>query len=211
MRDDELFHHLLQLPEPWHIERAQCDLKEEHVNVWVHHKPGVTWSCPVPGCDENAVASDYLKEQTWRHLDSCQFITYLHAKIPRVRCPVHGLQAAAIPWADLGSPFTRQFERLTVGIMAECRAGKRVAIRGLSPEDAQNIVTRATLRREARKKAGFRMNGGNEAVAVAAGARHSSELSHVSQYVMGDRSRGYGEGPSLVVKSSTRSSGNNRP
>lgn len=29
---------------------------------------------------------DHAEERAWRHLDTCQFVTYLHARPPRVAC-----------------------------------------------------------------------------------------------------------------------------
>ena len=34
---------------------------------------------------------DHAEERTWRHLDSCQFQKYLHARIPCVACGEHGV------------------------------------------------------------------------------------------------------------------------
>jgi len=39
---------------------------------------------------------DRAEEGTWRHLDTCQFETHLHAEIPRVQCPTHGVFGVGI-------------------------------------------------------------------------------------------------------------------
>ncbi len=36
--------------------------------------------------------------------------TYLHAKLPRVNCPEHGVRTIAVPWANTKSKFTHHFE-----------------------------------------------------------------------------------------------------
>ena len=63
------------------------------VDVWVEHPRSLKWPCPE--CDEPLACRDHARERSWRHLDSCQFQTYLHARIPRVECPVHGVRQTA--------------------------------------------------------------------------------------------------------------------
>lgn len=46
----------------------------------------------------------------WRTLDFGSHMAFLEADAPRVRCRVHGVVVAAVPWARHGSRFTRQFE-----------------------------------------------------------------------------------------------------
>jgi transposase len=46
----------------------------------------------------------------WRGLDLGSIRVLLRARVPRVRCPEHGVIAAAVPWARHGSRFTRAFE-----------------------------------------------------------------------------------------------------
>jgi transposase len=51
---------------------------------------------------------DY-EERRWRHLDSCQFQTIIVSRVPSVRCPEHGSQTVAVPWAEKYTRFTRLF------------------------------------------------------------------------------------------------------
>jgi transposase len=46
----------------------------------------------------------------WRTLDLGTVQAFLEADAPRVRCPQHGVVAAAVPWARHGAGFTRAFE-----------------------------------------------------------------------------------------------------
>jgi len=46
----------------------------------------------------------------WRALDLGTVRAELEADAPRVRCPVHGVTVAAVPWARHGAWFTRPFE-----------------------------------------------------------------------------------------------------
>ncbi|WFE44513.1 ISL3 family transposase [Verrucosispora sp. WMMD1129] len=48
----------------------------------------------------------------WRSLDVGVWQVFLEADAPRVRCPVHGVVVAAVPWARHGAGHTRQFDAL---------------------------------------------------------------------------------------------------
>jgi len=51
-------------------------------------------------------------EKTWRHVDFFQDRALLHARLPQVRCPEHGVRQVSVPWARPGSGFTLLFEAL---------------------------------------------------------------------------------------------------
>lgn len=46
----------------------------------------------------------------WRTLDVGTMLAYLEADAPRVRCKLHGVLVAAVPWARHDAAFTRRFE-----------------------------------------------------------------------------------------------------
>src|SRR4051794_5032210 len=112
MRDVELYHHLLGLQPPWSVTRVELALSEQRVDVWVSHAEGVRFPCPACGCQ--LPLYDHVEPRVWRHLDSCQFLTYVHASIPRVQCPDHGVHQVEVPWALPRSRFTTLFERMAV-------------------------------------------------------------------------------------------------
>jgi transposase len=62
----------------------------------------------------------------WRAPDVGLMRTYLEAEAPRLSCPEHGVVVAAVPWARVGSKFTRAFEEITAWLCAQM-AGTRVA------------------------------------------------------------------------------------
>jgi len=157
MQETDLYHHFLGLSEPWAVDRVEFNFEERRVDIWAGHANGVVWSCPE--CSLTSPTRDHAAERVWRHLDSCQFETYLHARIPRVACPEHGVRQIHVPWAEPDSRFTKQFERLAVGILAECRVSGTAAILGLTWDEAQGMQERAVRKREARKTARLHDNG----------------------------------------------------
>jgi transposase len=173
MQDTELLYNLLGLQEPWSVERVELNLEDRRLDVWATHTMGVTWTCP-----ECALASptrDHAAERLWRHLDSCQFETYIHARIPRVACREHGVRQIHVPWAEPDSRFTKQFERLAVGILAECKVSGTAAVLGLTWDEAQGMRERAARRREARKHArGLESRAAGQAMSRLGNGRTSS-------------------------------------
>ena len=74
------------------------DIKKRRVDVWAEHPEGQLWPCRQRSKDLGVY--DHAEERSWRHLDSCQCQTYLHARIPRVNCPEHGVRQVSVPWAE---------------------------------------------------------------------------------------------------------------
>ena len=99
MQDTALYEYLLGLKSPWSVSRVNLDVKEQRVDVWAEHTEGAKWECPQ--CAKKLPLYDHSEERTWRHLDSCQFQTHLHARIPRVECDEHGVVQVMVPWAGL--------------------------------------------------------------------------------------------------------------
>lgn len=151
MQSADLIQYLLGLSDPWSVERVELNLEDQRLDIWATHASGVAWTCPE--CSLASPTRDHAAERLWRHLDSCQFETYIHARIPRVACTEHGVRQVHVPWAEPDSRFTKQFERLAVGILAECRVSGTAAVLGLSWDEAQGMQERAARRREARKNA----------------------------------------------------------
>jgi transposase len=122
------------------------------VDVWAEHAEKAAWSCPE--CAAPAPLYDHAAERVWRHLDSCQFRTLLHARPPRVQCPSHGVRQARLPWADKHARFTALFERLAIDVLRECDIAGACAILRISWDEAWHVVERAVgrgLKRKARR------------------------------------------------------------
>ena len=107
------------------------------------------WGCPQ--CRQRMHIHAY-EERRWRHLDSCQFQTIILSRVPVVKCPVHGCQTVAVPWAEKYARFTRLFERLAIDVMLECSITGACAILGISWSEADGIKQRAVKRGLARKQ-----------------------------------------------------------
>ena len=144
MQDTKLFETILGIPTPWHVARVELKPEDERVDVWLEHEP-TRWPCP--NCGETVPAFDHAAERTWRHLDTCQFQTHLHAEIPRVQCPTHGVKQVRVPWAAPRSRFTGLLERLIIDLILQCSTVKGACeIAGVSWDEAWGVMSRAVAR-----------------------------------------------------------------
>jgi transposase len=149
MRDTELYRHVLGLESPWEVSRVELSAKGERIDVWVDHPRGTRWKCPE--CDVMLPTYDHAEEREWRHLDTCQFLTYLHARTPRVECPEHGVLRVRLPWAEPMSRFTVLFERLAVDVLKECDVLGASRLLHTSWDETWHLMERAVARGQAVK------------------------------------------------------------
>jgi transposase len=148
MQDFQLYQQILGLTEPWRVEQVTLKLKEKTVEVRVGYADTL-WGCPQ--CQQRMQIHDY-EERRWRHLDSCQFQTIIASRVPVVRCPTHGTQTVAVPWAEKYARFTRLFERFAIDVMLECSISGACDLLKVSWDEADGIKQRAVKRGLARKE-----------------------------------------------------------
>lgn len=152
------------------MSRIELDVNGKRVNVWAEHQAGVKWLCPK--CQEPLTVYDHAKERTWRHLDSCAFQTYLHARIPRVKCPKDGVLQVRVPWAEPKSRFTLLFERLAIDVLGQCDVTGATEILKISWDEAWHIMERAVARGKLRKSKKVIKHIGVDEKAIAKGHKY---------------------------------------
>ena len=123
MDTTSLFTAALQLPDPWSVSGVEFrdgeDGKRE-LHVAIGFESGSRFHCPEAGCREEACPVHDVRERVWRHLNFFQYKAFIHAGVPRVACPAHGVRAVPVPWARPGSGFTLLFEAMIVEL-AKCQ------------------------------------------------------------------------------------------
>jgi len=144
MRDTELYRHLLGLVAPWEVSRVELSVADGRVDVWVEHPRRTRFGCPE--CAAELTVYDHSEERAWRHLDSCQFLTYLHACPPRVDCPEHGVRQVRLPWAEPHSRFTVLFERFAIDVLKECDVLGASRLLRTSWDETWHLMDRAVAR-----------------------------------------------------------------
>ncbi len=172
VHDTDLYQHLLGLIAPWKVSRLELDVKGQRVDVYAEHSKPKTWDCPE--CGTACGLHDHDDERTWRHLDSCNFQTILHARVPRVNCPTHGVRQARVPWAEPRSRFTSLFERFAIDVLRETNVAGAANILGLSWDEAQHIMERAVARGVQRRPHEVPRVMGVDEKALAKGQRYAT-------------------------------------
>ena len=112
----EPFAQALELPPEWGIIRAEIDKTEGRLDVYLEPVAG---HLLCPECLKPVPRYDSSKERVWRHLDFWQYHTYIHASIPRVNCPDHGVLQVITPWARPKSTFTYYTEARALGFIKD--------------------------------------------------------------------------------------------
>jgi len=155
MNDTELYQRVLGLDEPWFVERVEMCVEPQRMDIHLAHRDGVKWSCPqCKGVEQPALACyDHALARTWRHLDTCQFQTHIHARVPRVQCEEHGVVNAEVPWAKPHGRFTLLFERLIIDVLKVTRTISGVCkLLGITWDEGMAVMERGVQRGQERKQ-----------------------------------------------------------
>jgi transposase len=151
MQDRELYRRILGIEAPWQVERVELQLQAGEIHVYLEHAADVSWPCPE--CSARSPLYDHQPERRWRHLDTCQYQTILHASPPRTQCREHGVKVVALSWAEAGARFTALFEALAIAWL-KAASQKAVAKQlQLSWDEIHGIQERAVERGLARRQA----------------------------------------------------------
>jgi transposase len=170
MDSKELYRVLLGLSEPWTVERVELDAAGQEVSVYVTHAPKTRFRCP--RCERELAVFDHLAERRWRHLDSCQFMTYLQARPPRVECPEHGRLQIELPWASAGARFTHMFEALAIEVLLAANVKRAAQLLRISWDEAWGVMGRAVVRGRRAKAHAVPEHLGVDEKAIAKGHRY---------------------------------------
>jgi transposase len=172
MDDTELFTKLLGIAPPWRVAQVTVNLGAERVDVWVEEAPGTKFPCAA--CQAPAPVYDHTPEQVWRHLDTCQCQTYVHARLPRTACPVDGVKQVPAPWAEARSDYTRGFESRLIDTCKECDVTGVVRLWATSWDATWGVMARAVARGLARKPRRLPARVGVDEKAVGKGQDYES-------------------------------------
>jgi transposase len=151
MQDHELYRRILGIEAPWFVDSVDLKLESGEIHVYLRHDSTADWPCPE--CGTACKLYDHQAERRWRHLDTCQYQTILHAEPPRSECRDHGVKAVKLPWAEPSSRFTALFEALAI---AWLKAASQKAVAGLlrlSWDEIHGIMERAVQRGLQRRQA----------------------------------------------------------
>jgi transposase len=143
-----LYATLLGITEPWGVELVEMKQQAGEVHVTVALPGNTRWVCPE--CHAAAPIHDH-QDRTWRHLDTCQFKTLVHARVPRLNCPTHGIRQLRVAWAEPGSRFTALFEALAIDWLKQASVSAVAKQLRITWDEADGIMQRAVRRGLARR------------------------------------------------------------
>ena len=149
MEDTQLYTMLFGIKLPWRVSKVQVDMASNRVDVWVVEVEGTKFPCAV--CKQESPVNDHTEEQVWRHLDTCQCRTYLHACLPRTKCPADGVKQILAPWAEPRAKFSRLFESRLIDTLKECDVTGVKRLWGTSWDETWGVMERAVTRGLSRK------------------------------------------------------------
>src|ERR1700722_18961243 len=138
MRDVDFMAQLLGLEDPWRVQTITLAPKNKRLDVSLEHRQGATFSCPE--CRQARPSYDHLPSRSWRHLDHGEFLTWIHARVPRVSCPEHGVRQVPVPWALPAARMTLPFEKHAIETLLEADVLGASRLLHLSWDEAWHVM-----------------------------------------------------------------------
>ncbi|MGH8115458.1 MAG: ISL3 family transposase, partial [Rhodanobacteraceae bacterium] len=152
MTNTDTFQTLLRLAEPWFIAGIDIDPAGEAMHVRIDFRRDARLGCPE--CGALAEVYDRTEERVWRHLDLWQCKTWLHCRLPRVRCELHGVRQVGTPWAEPGSRLSSDFEARVIDTVLACQTVKAACtLLRLKWDQVNKVMARAVARGLVRREA----------------------------------------------------------
>jgi len=139
MNDNQILLLGLGLEAPWKLvdQRLDASKQPHELHLTIKGERGAQYPCPA--CGALCKAHDF-KEKQWRHLNFFQHHCYIHAPVPRVKCPEHGVKQVKVPWAREGSAFTLLFEQAALTLAREMPVNAAARIIGIGDKRLWRIV-----------------------------------------------------------------------
>jgi transposase len=145
MHATDLYTKILGIELPWLISSIEINDTTHHVTVVLGHASFSKFACCK--CGELCSVHDHQKVRLWRHLDTCQYETYLKAAVPRVKCGTCGVHICSVPWAQSHSRFSELFECHAIDILQSCQVIERSALQLRITPDQLNYLMKKSVER----------------------------------------------------------------
>lgn len=118
MQDTIFFSQLMGISRPWYISKVVLDKENQRVDIYVEHSSGFRFPCPES--EELCSVYDHTKERVFRHLNVCQMASFIHVRLPRIKCCEHGVRQIVSGLAEEHSSMTYELESFVIDLQQEC-------------------------------------------------------------------------------------------
>lgn len=140
MRVTAALSRLLRLPGIW-VRQVRFDSGTVVVRVALRRRRLV--------CPECAYTTPFRYDRrpvrsNWRHLDLGAWKVEIHAQLRRLACPAHGVRVEAVPFAQAGSRFSRDFEDLAAWLATTMDKSALCRLMRIDWDTVGRIVTRVS-------------------------------------------------------------------
>lgn len=123
------------------IERAVYDLDRDEVVV--HVRPAARARSRCGRCGRRCRGYDAGRgRRRWRTLDLGLIQTFVEADAPRVRCRVHGVVVAQVPWARHDAGHTRDFDQVVAWLVTQTSKKAVTELMRVAWRTVGRIITR---------------------------------------------------------------------
>ena len=143
MNLESFYQRVIAPPHPWRVSKVVIAEDNSRVDVWLEH---LSFQFLCHECQQPAPIYDHAPEREWRHLDTCDCPTYLHARIPRVSCPKHGVVNGVFHMADPNVSLTHKMEAKCIVAMQQCDIKGASNIMDVSWDILGYVQKRAVIR-----------------------------------------------------------------
>jgi len=140
----KLYERLLRLGEEWSVSSVELDERAEilHITIrylydyWVDKSSGEVFR-----------VFDFRSERVWRHLDSMEFQTHVHCRLPRIKTAEGKVQTIEYDWAENGFSYTKKFANKCISTLQATHNQQSAAdLLGVSDDRMCGIMHAAVTR-----------------------------------------------------------------
>jgi transposase len=144
MQTKEFYEALFQFGADWRVSKVETDHSKLEVEVYLEYALPQGRS---PSTGDLLPFYDHRPERRWRHLDTMQYKTFLHARIPRIREANGDIVSISVPWSDAHSHHSWLFESWAIQLLEATRNQTQTsALLRISYDQLHLIMERAVER-----------------------------------------------------------------
>lgn len=144
MEIKEFYAQSLNITSPWRVVEVAILEEKRMVEVRVECSEKVVWVDPDTG--EKATIHAW-RHRRWRHLNTCEFETWVVADVPRVKLSSGEVITVKVPWAERLGRFTCAMESFLIAALKHCPSVFRAAsLTGVTRDQAEGVMRRAVAR-----------------------------------------------------------------